>query len=272
MSVKQEILRKNFKLAKKDIITSFRAWRIFGLMGLNDIKKRYARSKLGQFWLTLSLAINVSALGFVWAFLFKMPVQEYMPFLATGTIFWTYISTCITEGSNLFINNSSYLKELNIPKVTYINSLFVRNKIVLFHNLLVLLPVYIFCIHAVIPLNVILAFIGLVLTTIFLFNLIILISIFSLRFRDFPNIVVSLLQIVFYLTPVMWKIELLPERAHKFMILNPLGVFLSLCRNPLLGMSIPSYYWLAALLYIIIAFALSLPFFAKFRSRIVYWI
>lgn len=264
--------KKDLADAWCDFIASFASWRIFCMIGVNDIRKRYTRSKIGQFWLTLSLAINIATLGVVWSYLFKMPTKEYMPFLAVGTIFWTYISSCIIEGANLYISSASYLRELNIPKLSYVNSLFVRNFIILFHNLIVLIPVFLFCAASISIKATLLSLLGFVLTSLFLMPVIMLLSLLSLRFRDFPNIIASLMQITFYVTPVMWKVSLMPERFHHYLILNPFAVFLSICREPLLGTEIASEYWIAALIYAVLAWAIAFPFFSKFKARIVYWL
>ncbi len=258
--------------AYKDLLSSFSHWRIFCLIGINDIRKRYARSRMGQFWLTLSLAVNIAALSFVWAFLFKIRAVDYIPYLSFGLIFWTYMSSCVLEGSNLYITNTGYLKELRIPKLCYLNSLFVRNTVVIFHNLLVLIPIYFFCSVPLLIIPIALSIIGFLLTSIFLYSVSIFISLVGLRFRDFPNIVASLLQVFFYLTPIMWKAEAMPENIQKYMVFNPFAVLLALCRNPMLGIKIPENYWFAAIAYIIIGWLIAFPLFSKFRSRITYWL
>jgi lipopolysaccharide transport system permease protein len=264
--------KNNFAKAWQDLIGSFSHWRIFCLIGINDIRKRYSRSKMGQFWLTLSLAINIGALSVVWAFLLKMPVKEYLPYLAVGTIFWTYISSCILEGSNLYISNTSYLKDLSIPKLSYLNCLFIRNLVIALHNLLVLIPVYLFCSIPLSIASVSFSILGLVLCSMFLYAIIMFMSLISLRFRDLPNIIASVLQISFYVTPIMWKTEAMPEHVQKYMVFNPFAVFLTICRDPLLNITVPNEYWLVAGTYTIIAWIVAFPFFSKFRARITYWL
>lgn len=272
MIIHQSGYKQNLSKTWQDLVNSFVHWRIFYIIGVNDIRKRYARSKIGQFWLTLSLAINISALGVVWAYLFKMPVVEYLPFLATGTIFWTYITSCITEGSSLYISSASYIKELNIPKLTYVNSLFVRNIIILGHNLLVLIPIYLYFPVPIFVDSVILSILGIIISSLFLYPIIMCVSLVSLRFRDLPNIIVSCMQIIFYVTPIMWKVNLMPEKFHKYFVFNPFAVFLAICRDPLFASEIPNIYWLAAFLYILLAWIAAFLFYSKYRARIVYWL
>jgi ABC-type polysaccharide/polyol phosphate export permease len=92
------------------------------------------------------------------------------------------------------------------------------------------------------------------------------------RFRDLPQIVASFMQIAFFVTPVIYKPELLSDRLWAATHLNPFASFLSLLRDPLLG-QVPeaTHYWLASA----VAFgglALTIPVFARFRARIAYWL
>jgi len=279
MIANEQLRLKDYKPSKtkvgsalNDLLYSLTNWRIFTMLGSNDIKKRYSRSRIGQFWLTISLAVNIGVMGFVWAYLFKMPVKEYLPFLACGTIIWAYISTCINEGTTLYVTATPYLQALNLPKLTYVNSLFVRNIIVLFHNLLVLIPVFLICSCNISIGNVEAALAGFIVITLFLYPTVIILSLIGLRFRDFANIMTSLMQIIFYLTPIMWKVSLMPTRFQDYLILNPFAVLLSLCRNPLFSTEIPANYWLAAGIYIILAWVVAFPLYSKFRSRISYWL
>lgn len=263
---------KKIHKAFVDFVTSFSYWRIFYLIGIGDIRRRYSRSKLGQLWLTLSLAVQIGSLGFVWGYLFKMPLADYFPYLAISIIFWNFILSSITEGANIYINSIAYLKELTIPKLSYINSLFVKNIIILLHNLVVLIPIFLYCGVMVSFGGICFSLLGFVVLCISLYLTIIPISLLSLRFRDFPNIIISLSQIIFYVTPIMWKLDSMPERLHKYIAFNPVAVFLSFCRDPLIGNVVPDIYYLVGVIYILIVLAISILMFSKYREKIVYWV
>lgn len=262
----------NYPKALDDIISSFSSWRIFYLIGVNDVRKRYARSKLGQFWIVLSLAINIGALALVLSLLLKVSLSTYLPFIAIGTVIWTFISGSIIEGANLYINHTSYIKELSISKLSYLNSLFVKNIIIFLHNVIFLGILYFIYPYHVSLNSVFLSTTGLLLTLIFLYPIIMVISIISLRFRDFPNMIASGIQLVYYLTPIMWKEEIMPKTVQTYLMFNPFAVFLSICRNPLIGSAINNTYWISAIIYIILSWLIAFPFYSKYKSRIVYWI
>jgi ABC-2 type transport system permease protein/lipopolysaccharide transport system permease protein len=54
-----------------------------------DIRLRYRRSKIGPFWITLSMAVFCLALGAVYGKIFKAETTEYLPFLSIGFVFWS---------------------------------------------------------------------------------------------------------------------------------------------------------------------------------------
>jgi ABC-2 type transport system permease protein/lipopolysaccharide transport system permease protein len=93
----------------------------------------------------------------------------------------------------------------------------------------------------------------------------------SARFRDIPQIVASVVQIVFFLTPIMWKPEFLGQRSY-LVAVNPFFHLIEMVRAPLLGHS-PSLENCAAVGTITaINLAIAAAFFVNYRSRIAYWV
>jgi len=258
--------------ALKDFLGAFKFWRIFCLIGVNEIQKRYSRSKLGQFWLTASLAINITVLSLVWSYLFKIPIKTYVPYITLGMIIWTYISTCVTEGCQLYISYTSYIKELGLPKLSYCNSLFVRNITVMLHNLPVFMVIALAFQMPISLKGVVLFLAGFAITSVFLYAVVVTLSLIGLRFRDVSNIVASLMQVAIYVTPVLWKMESMPEHVRKYLLLNPFVIFISICRDPLFNEPVPMLYWILAAAYSGAALLIAVWIFAKLRARIAYWL
>src|SRR4051794_30344135 len=78
--------------ALADLGTGFARWRLPAALARLDIKNRYRGSVLGPFWLTLSTAVMVVALGLLYSSLFKLPLAGYLPFLAVSLIVWNMIA------------------------------------------------------------------------------------------------------------------------------------------------------------------------------------
>lgn len=70
-----------------DIRQGLVSWRIWLMLAWNDVRRRYRRSGLGQFWLTLSMATMVGGLGFVYSNLFRVDVTKYLPYIAVTFVF-----------------------------------------------------------------------------------------------------------------------------------------------------------------------------------------
>jgi ABC-2 type transport system permease protein/lipopolysaccharide transport system permease protein len=97
------------------------------------------------------------------------------------------------------------------------------------------------------------------------------IGVVSTRFRDIPQVITSAIQIVFFVTPIFWKPELLKTRSY-IVDFNPFYHLIEVVRAPLLG-SMPSVTsYTAVLVVTMINLAITGAFFSRFRSRISYWV
>src|SRR5579862_3469636 len=74
------------KLAWLDIKEGLQKWPIWMMLAYQDIKLRYRRSVLGPFWLTLSMAITVYTMGYLYGHLFHIELKTYYPFLVAGML------------------------------------------------------------------------------------------------------------------------------------------------------------------------------------------
>lgn len=116
--------------------------RFWGLLGWNDVLKRYRRSKLGPFWVTISMAVFISALGLVYSHLLNQPLQEYLPFLAVGYVAWFLISGVMNDSCSTFIDVGHFLKDIKLPLSLFAMKTVWRHMILLAHNLVVVLVVF----------------------------------------------------------------------------------------------------------------------------------
>jgi len=94
------------------------------------------------------------------------------------------------------------------------------------------------------------------------------------RFRDIPPIVGSIVQIAFYLTPVMWNPVMLSHRGLStiFVNWNPFYALLEIMRGPLLGQPLEPRIWGVALVYSVVLIILAGIVFMRARPRIAYWV
>jgi lipopolysaccharide transport system permease protein len=252
-----------------DFKSGFGLWRVWVRLGWNDILQRYRRSVLGPFWLTASMGIMVFVPGVLYARLFQTSVADFVPFLCVGLLVWNLISSFFTEGGSLFVGAESYIKQIRLPYSVYVYRSGWSKLIIFAHNSIVYVVVMLYFQRwpgAV----VLLAVPGLLLVLINGALAGLVIGMASARFRDIPQIIISSVQIIFFVTPIMWKPELLGDQS--LVEFNPFYHLIEIVRAPLLGITPSLDTWLAVLLITLVNVAISGAIFIRFRARISYWV
>lgn len=247
------------------------AWRVWHLLGSADVRRRYARSRLGQLWIILSTAVTFSCMAMVWSYLWKIPVAEFLPYVAASYVVWLFISSVIGESTNAFPDHKGYFSNQNMPIANIIFAVGYRNVIVFGLNLILPLGIALgFGVRW--GWSLVLAVPGFALTLLACLALSFLVAILCARFRDFTQLTGALLQVAFYLSPILWKPEQLPEQARAVLAWNPFAVLIAIVRDPLLGRPVSLTTWLAALILVALLALLALIAIGTFRRRVVYWL
>jgi ABC-2 type transport system permease protein len=236
-----------------------------------EVRQRFRRSVLGPLWLTASMGVTVAALGFVMSGLSGRDGATTIPYIATGIIFWGLLTSCITEGANTFINNGRTIQNVPLAISVHVYQMLARNLIVFGFNMLIYLIVLVAFRP---PLNwLTLLFVpAFVLFVLNLGWMALAAAILSARFRDIPLVITSVIQVIFFMTPVFWSIEMMGGRRPRFVHLNPLYHLLELVRNPLLGQAASAVSWLWALGLLAGGGVATLLLFRRAHARIAYWL
>jgi len=264
-------LYKKYYLAWNDIAEGVKSWRIWLLLAWHAVKLRYRRSTLGPFWITISMAITIYTMGILYGHLFKMDLAVYYPFLATGILGWNLISLIVNDGTMTFVSADQFIKQMKQPYSFFLFQSVTRNFIIFFHNSLVLLPLILFF-YLKINFSTLFIFISLLILWINAVCYSAILALLGTRFRDIPILVASLIQVVFFLTPILWSPSILPARYHYVIDLNPFAQFMELFRSPLLG-ALPSNYTLITTLGLtILGIFSAFIIFSRYRARIAYWL
>lgn len=242
------------------------------VLGGQDIATRYRRSKVGAFWLTINMGVLIGALGFIFGMLFHQPMAEYLPYLATGQIFWGFFSATISEGSVSFIAASDTILQIRLPLFTHVARALWRNLIIFSHNLLIL-PILFLTFLKPVGWIALLLIPGLLLLILNLTWMMLIVAVICTRFRDGTQIIQNFLQVMFYVTPIIWSPTLVPTRAGTMVLdLNPFYHLLQIVRSPLLGELPTTSTWVIVILMASVGWLVALLFFGVYRKRIPYWL
>ena len=253
-----------------DLIEGALAWPIWSRLGWNDIRQRYRRSVLGPFWITLSTAVFIGFLGLIYARLFGIDVEAYLPYLAIGYIIWLFISSTTLECCNAFHESQNIILQRKLPFSIYIFKILWRNNIVLAHNIVLIVAIYL--IFSINPgIHAFLAVPGIVILYINQLWLGVVLAILNVRFRDVSQIIASIVQITLFATPILWPVSRIGG-ARLIADINPVYHFIQLVRAPLLGQQPEMLSWLVALTVVLVGTLSAVYLLNRTSRRIVYWL
>ncbi|HWD07374.1 MAG TPA: ABC transporter permease [Amycolatopsis sp.] len=293
---------KTFARAFADIKAGFAARELWSHLGWQDIKQRYRRSVIGPFWITISQAVIALGLGLLYSQLFHTPIEVFLPYLSTGFIIWGFIQGCLSEGMETFIANEGMIKQLPAPLSVYVLRTVWRQTLLLAHNMIVYVVLLIiffsalddkyslgtengacvpdkYC-HPGLSWNIFLAIPGFILLALTAGWAALLLGIISTRFRDIPQVINSLIQLLFYGTPIVWPVDQLLSGGTRqgvswalpFIKANPLYHYMQVTRAPLIGQAVSWTSWVVVGVITVVGWMLALVAMRNYRSRVSYWV
>ena len=241
------------------------------ILATNDIRQRYRRSFIGPFWITINTGILILTLALIFIHAFKVPSEKYVLYLSIGLITWKYIESTIKDSCNCFIENERMIKQLDLSYLVYVLRSLIRNLIIFFHNFVIIIFVIILY-KKLFDMSFLFFCLGLTLLVLNLFWIGIILSVICSRYRDFSEIILNFLQIIFYATPILWSTNVIPDRFLEIYITYNLFYHLiEVIRSPLIGE--PVYFsYLVLTILLIIGFIISKFFFNRFKNKIEFWI
>jgi lipopolysaccharide transport system permease protein len=234
--------------APRSVLTSI--WRTAALslyLGWQDVRMMYRRSVLGQFWITISMIVTFAAIGTVFGFIFNSPIIEYLPYLGCGLVFFNFLSLLLNDGSMAFIAAEGFIRQLSLEPIVYFLRSVWKTVFVLLHNALALALLFAFFPQEF-SAATLLVLPGLVVAAVGTSGLALALAMLATRYRDVPQIVSAVVQVLFYLTPIVWLPQALPAPVRDVILTwNPLNHMIAVMRQPLLGEAPSASTWGAAL-------------------------
>jgi ABC-type polysaccharide/polyol phosphate export permease len=243
---------------------------LWARLAFHDIRQRFRRSVLGPFWLTLSMGILIGAMGTVFSALFHQDVAATLPYIATGIIFWGLLTGCINEGTTTFIAAEGFIRNVPLPVSVHFYRMLARNALIWLFNMAIYLAILVA--FQIWPGWSVLLFLpGFALFLVNAAWMSLAAAILSTRYRDIPQVITNLIQVVFFVTPVFWSPTTMAGRPL-FITYNPFYHLLEIVRAPLLGQYPPAESWMFCAGLALIGLAGTAWLYRRAHARIAYWI
>ena len=194
---------------------------------VNDIKARFARSRLGALWVILQPLAQVAIFAIVLSEVLaaRLPGVEskfgFAIYLTAGLMAWSLFSEIVLRSSTVFIDNANLLKKIAFPRVclpvVVAGSALVNNAMLFVAILVVFALLGHWAGIAVVYLPVLVA-----VTTVFAIGLGLLLGVLNVFVRDVGQVIGVVIQLWFWLTPIVYPANIIPEQFRKIVEFNPM--------------------------------------------------
>lgn len=209
-------------------------------------------------------------MSYVFGSVFGAELSSFIPYVAVGMIVWFLISSVINESTSVFEANKEVIHQVRLPLSVHALRMLARVFITFLHHMIIyILVVFIF---GLVPtLETLLFFPALILLLINCLWMSLILGIICVRFRDLPMVITNLMFLLFLVTPIFWRPEVVGDR--RFIVdANPLYHFIEILRQPLLGMAPSDLSWGVVLVITVLGWGLTLAVYPYYRKKVPYWL
>lgn len=219
------MLKKILKMFSSQNVTLVRQ------LVITDFKLRYQGSVLGYLWSLGRPLMLFGILYIVFAHFFKFGdgIPNYPTYLLLGLVLWTYFVEATSLGLGAIVGRGDLIRKVSIPKYTIVLGSSISALVNLTLNLVV---VFIFVIATGVDIrfDILMLPVWLLLLFIFATSISYILGALYVKFRDLSHIWEVVLQVMFYATPIIYPLVMVPEQFRNWLMINPLAYIIQEAR------------------------------------------
>ena len=259
MATATELMRKTDLGYYRDLLT---------VLTQKELKLRYRGTLLGALWSLANPLAFALVLHFAFKRILRIDIDNYALFILAALFCWQWISNSLTASASVFITNASMIRKLYFPRYMLCVAVVVIDMI----HFSITLPVY-SAFRAVSGLPPVSStwIIGipalLVIQSLLILGGVLIVATMNAILRDIQQLVQVGLLMLFYATPILYPLSMVPEELHWLVLANPLAP-LVVCWRALLLDGVLSPYYLLAAGYAAVSLTLGLAAYRRFSWRL----
>ncbi|WP_038246575.1 ABC transporter permease [Ghiorsea bivora] len=234
------------------------------------LSERYQGSVLGVLWSVITPVVMMVIMAIIFPLIMKMRVENYVVYLFSGLVVFRLLSSTISMGSNAVVGYKALISKVALPSMLY-PTVIVAVEFANFLLVMVALHFVALAFSFEINTHLLYLFVSIVITLFFCIGLASLLSLFVVYYRDIKQILEMAVQGLFYLTPIVYPIMMVPEKYHVFMEFNVMFQFVRLFHQAIYSSSPPVWgYMVAPLGLAIVVFLLGLAMHRRLGRQLVF--
>ena len=187
-----------------------------------DVRGKYKGSFLGVLWSFINPLLSVLVYAIVFPYIMRLKVENYLIYLITGIIPWTFFTSAINTGIISILSNADIIKKVYFPRILLpISS--VTSALVNF--LISCIIILLFCIFSGVGVSLYILWLPVValIQYIMLLGFTFILSAIEMYMRDIEHIINFVLAMAFYVTPILYTADIFPENLSWILKINPMA-------------------------------------------------
>lgn len=262
----------NYNSALREFLDSLINVKLSTTLAYYDIIQRYKRSKIGQFWITITTAVLTLGMTLIFSSIFGIDTKFYLLYITLNFIIWMFIRDTTIEACSAFISANNYLKNGKWNYFIFTNKIIFKNLFIFFHNFILVIFVCFYSETNFTFFNLIFSFISFCNLIFLLMGSTMFVAILATRFRDVRMILENIFQLLFFITPIMWVSEMLEGKKAILLDINPIAIILSTINNPLIYGEINFINFFKIFIFSLLVWFITLVSFNIKKRKITTWL
>lgn len=205
---------------------------------VKELKLKYKDSLLGIAWSLFNPLMMMIIYTIAFRFIMKIEIENYSVFVFTGLLAWSFFQMSVSQSATSIINNSGLVGKVYFPKIVLPLSIIISNFINLLLTLIILFVAIIYF-----DISITFYFLLLPFILLFLFMFVVgfslIITTLNTKYRDIAYLMEVIFTAWFYLTPIIYPSDMVPDSFEPFFIFNPLAAVIESLRDVLLYGKLP---------------------------------
>ncbi len=193
---------------------------------LKDLKLKYRGSILGILWSLLNPLIMIIVYSIAFKYILRIQLENYTVFLITGILPWSFFGAAAMASTEAVIANGNLLKKIHFPREILPLSSVLFNFVQFLLALAVFFPALYF-LQAKLSWSLLAYPAVLLLNLAFITGIALLLSTLTVFYRDLKHLTEVILLTLFWVTPILYDISMIPERVRWLFKLNPMAAYIT---------------------------------------------
>lgn len=236
-----------------------------------NLRMRYRRSVLGFLWTMIAPLLQYLVVAIVFMYALGSRQPDFFPYFFIGSVVFNLFSIVIQRAPTVMLINEMYIKKIYLPKMIYVLSVCGYELTNFFFAAGALWLIGLSLGVVTLSWSLLTIPFALALIVVALIGLTSLLSVAGVYFRDLLYIIPQIMQATFFLTPVIYKLEMFPPEVQQFIYFNPFYHLLEIIRQPVLnGQLATQEHYIFSFIFSIATFLLGYLTIRKFDNRIIF--